>query len=227
MTVPPTVEGWLSLVTSAHSDKPKFIASLTAFLQPLADNVEVLDSFSQAFDLDIAQGVQLDVIGQWVGVTRYLTTPLTGVYFSLDDPNLGLDQGSLQGPFDPVNGLTVLPDDAYQNLLRARIAANHWDGTIPNAYEIFAIVFQSRGFGLLIQDGQDMTMIYALTGPQPDAVTLQLFIQGYLALKPAGVTISNFFTPGVPNAPYFGLDSEGTAIAGLDVGAFGNIYPGI
>jgi hypothetical protein len=119
-----------------------------------------------------------------------------------------------------------LPDDAYRTLLRARIASNHWDGTIPGAYAIWNELFAGTGLGILIGDGGDMTMLYALTGPVPDAVTLALFIGGYLTLKPATIGVSNYMTPSVPNAPYFGIGLENAAIGGLDVGAFGNTSVG-
>ena len=223
---PGVVTGYLNLVTNEHQDKPKFMATLAATLQPFADLNAVLDNFSALFDVDCAVGAQLDVVGQWVGRSRYLSVPLTGVYFSFDTVGVGFDQGVWQGPYDPTTGLTTLPDEPYRTLLKATIAANHWDGTVPGAYTVWNTLFMGTGYGILIIDHQDMSMDVALTGNMPDAVTLSLFTGGYLSLRPAGVRINNFITPSVSGVPYFGFDIENSNISGFDVGAFGLLTPG-
>jgi hypothetical protein len=225
-TVIGDISPWLALVTSRHADKPKFMVFLALVLQPLADIIEVAKSMPGLFDLDTAVGDQLVKVGEWVGVTNQINVPLTGVYFSLDTPGVGLDQGALKGPFDPNTGLVVLADEQFRTLIRARIAANHWDGTIPGAYAIWDTLFASTGFSILIQDGEDTTMIMALTGPVPDAVTSALFTGGLLSLKPAGFGVSFFMTSAVANTPFFGLDLENTAISGLDAGQFGTTSAG-
>ena len=169
------ISKYMALVPSQHADKPKFMALVAMLVQPIADIIALLQSMPGLFDLDNAVGAQLDIVGLWVGVTRNITVPLPNVYFSLDTVGLGLDQGTLQGPFDPTTGLLSLPDGPYRTLLRARIASNHWDGTIPGAYAAWNALFAGTGFGILIGDGGDMSMVYALTGPVPDAVTLALF----------------------------------------------------
>lgn len=223
---PGDLSPYLALVTSEHNDKPNFMATLAVLLQPIADLIFLMKSLPGLFDLDVAIGDQLDTVGQWVGVTRNITVPLPNVYFSLDQAGVGLGEGTLKGEFDPVTGLLVLPDENYRTLLRARIASNQWDGTIPSAYSVWDVLFAGSGFGILIQDAGNMSMILALTGPVPDAVTSALFTGGYLSLKPAGVRISNYITPAVANAPYFGIGVENAAIAGLDSGTFGNTSAG-
>lgn len=212
-----TINDYLKLIPSQYAKQPKFVAELTALIQPLVD-VQNLDVVGP-FDLDTAVGVQLDVIGQWVGVSRDVATPLVGVYFSLDDANLGLDQGIMQGPNDPSSGLVQLPDDQYRQLILARIANNQWDGTIEDAYHFLDPIFEPSGATLIIQDNRDMSMIIALVGGSPTPVLLAMFTGGYLNVKPAGVQITfDVSTSG----PLFGLDVETTLIAGLDVGAFGS-----
>ena len=218
------VTPFTSLITSEHQ-KPNFVAVVTAITQGHADNIALLAQLSSYFDLDQAIGSQLDAVGLWVGISRNLTIPLTGVYFSADTEGVGFDQGTIWQPFDPVTQLDALPDSYYRMLLQAKIAANNWDGTVPEAYDIWNTIFAGPGTGILIQDNQDMTMEYALTGPLPDAVTLALLENGYLDLRPAGVAINNYWTPSVPGAPYFGADAENSSIAGFDVGQIGLLSP--
>jgi len=217
---------YLNLVTSEHRNQPNFIATLSTLVQPLADLQVVMRSFPGLYDIDVAEGSQLDSVGEWVGISRNLNVPITGVYFSLDSATLGLDQGVLQGPFDPTTGLTQLPDSTYRQLLYAERANNSWDGTIPAAYEIWDTLFSGTGFGILIQDQSNMHMTLAMTGAAPDPLTLQLYLSGDLNVRPAGVMIDNYMTQDVALDPYFGLDANSSTVAGLDVGAFGFLNNG-
>jgi hypothetical protein len=217
------IEVYEKLITSEHCDKPKFLATVGVGVQPSADVSEMLLGLPLLYDLDVAVGEQLDRVGQWVGRTRYLATPIVDVYFTLDQEGLGFDQGTWLGLYDPINGLTALPDDAYRTLLRAKILANTWDGTVPGAYEAWNTVFSGTGYQILIQDNGDMTMALALIGPLPDAVTTALFSGGYLSLKPAGVGITFYATSTVASSPLFGFDAQSSGIAGFDTGAFANL----
>lgn len=214
---------YLSLITSEHASKPFFVAVISTLVQGPADGRQVVDGLPGDFDLDTATGTQLDTIGLWVGRSRFVTIPLASVYFSFDVGGLGFDQGTWLGPFDPTTGLVKLPDDSYRTLLRAVIAANSWDGSIPGAYNAFNnILFVGQPFIVLVQDNQDMSMILALWGPSPNAVILALFQTGELSLKPAGVR-ETFMVPSVSSTSYFGFDVENQYISGFDVGAWGTI----
>lgn len=211
------VTPYTGLVTSEHASKPNFMASVTATCQPLADLIAVLNSIPSAYDLDQAAGAQLNTIGRWVGASRYVAQPLTGVYFSLDADGLGFDQGVIWAPGDPTTGLIALPDDIYLMLIKARIASNHWDGTKPGAYAIWNTLLSPYGLRILIQDNGDMTVTLALTGGYNNPTFQALFIGGHLNFRAAGVGVVGYFYPSA-DAPLFGLDVENDAIAGLDVG---------
>lgn len=221
------VTPYLDRITSKHNQQPDFIAFLTAILQPLADALALAESaLVTCFDLDTAVGVQLDMVGLWIGRTRQLSIPISNVYFTLDT-GPGCDMGILRGPFDPGTQLLNLPDAQYRTLLYATVAANHWDGTIVGAHNAYAIIFGPSGFSLLIRDFDDMSMDFILGGPIPDAVTLALFKGGYLSLKPAGVRVNRYIVSDNSAAPIFMLDCVPSPfVAGLDVGAFAKIYPG-
>lgn len=218
------VAAYTSLITSEHADKPNFVASVAASVQPFVDVLSTLNALPAAFDIDLAVGRQLDIIGQWIGVTRYVSSPLAGVYFAFDDIDLGWDQGVWWAPGDPLTGLESLPDDIYVLLLRAKIVANQWDGTIPGAYTAWDVLFSPSGLQILIQDNGDMTMDLALTGATNNAVFVNLFAAGYLNLRPAGVRIASFLFPSLPG-PIFGFDAENGSISGWDSGAWSTISP--
>jgi hypothetical protein len=197
----------------------KFLQTVTVVCQPLADQQSVSQSIPGLYDLDVAVGEQLDVVGQWIGVSRYLLVPISGVFFSFDTSGLGFDQGVWDG-FQPSGAgvLTALPDTQYRLLLYATVAANHWDGTVPGALALLNAFWNPLGYTIRIIDGQDMTMSFVLTGTvTPSPLTLALYEGGYLDVRPAGVLVANHYINTTPG-PVFGFDMETSAIAGFDVG---------
>ena len=151
-----TIDEYLNLITSQHRDKPKFVATVQAMAVNYVYLQDLLRSLHSYFDIDTALGNQLDIIGEWVGVGRNVNIPIDGVYFSWNDTaSTGWNNGVWNGANDPTSGVTMLPDDSYRLLLKAKIAANSWDGTIPSMMELWETVFP--GSHLLIQDNQNMT----------------------------------------------------------------------
>ncbi|KVO64978.1 hypothetical protein WJ78_17810 [Burkholderia ubonensis] len=211
---------YTALITSEHRDKPRFAATVAAVVQPLVDQMNMLASMPGKFDLDVAIGDQLDTVGLWVGVSRRIRTPLTGIYFSFDTVGLGCDQGIWKGPFDPDTGLTVLDDDTYRLVIRAKIGANRWDGTLASSAAILNSIFGSDTH-VFIEDHQDMSMTIGLSGKVPSAVFLALLAGGYIPLKPEGVRVNYTIVTTVDGAPMFGFDMSGPYVAGFDAGAWG------
>ena len=213
-----TTEAYKALITSEHFDKPKFMETIGVSVSPFAKIQQVLANLPRDFDIDRAVGVQLDAVGIWVGRSRRIDVPLTGVYFSWDGlVSEGWDDGVWKVEFDPDSGLVDLPDDAYRTLLKAKIAANNWDGSIPGAYEVWAQAFDADKV-LVIQDNQDMTMIFGLAGTQLSSVEQALLTQGYIPLKPEGVRIIYYVIP-PEDGLIFGWDvDDPSAFGGWDVG---------
>lgn len=211
-------------ITSEHAEKPKYMAMVDGVSNCFLGATTAADHLPDDFDLDIAVGAQLDVVGQWVGVSRNIATPLSGVYFALDTENLGFDQGAWQGPFDPDTGITILDDDTYRTLLRARIGANRWNGTLEQSKAILDLVFSGDTF-VFIQDNQDMTITVGVTGKRPTALQLSLLTGGYIQIKPQSVGIDYYIAP-TDDGPLFGFDGNNKYVAGFDIGSWGTVYNG-
>lgn len=207
------LKDYLDLIPSENRDKPIFIATISIFLEVMLRIQDVSKSMIPKFDLDIATGQQLDVIGLWAGINRHIDIPITGVYFSWDDTDVdGWEFGTWQPNLAPVE-ITELPDDAYRTLIRAKIAANQWDGTTDGAYAIWDAIFPN--VTILIQDNQDMSYAIALVGGPIDALTIALLVRGYLNLKPEGVRISEYFVS-VDDNPMFAWDLESALLGGWE-----------
>ena len=209
---------YTDLITSEHADKPKFMAVVGLTTDPFAKAIALLGDFTRQFDIDSAIGAQLDVVGEWVGFGREITTPLEGVYFSWGVDGVGGGQGYWKRPFDPDTGLTNLPDEPYRTVLRAKAALNQWDGRVDTAIADIGPIFPNNTVWII--DNQDMSMTVAVGGAQLDPVYAALLTGGYLSLKPGGVQINYLFSS-LPPAPIFAwgiTDSE--LFGGWGVGAW-------
>ena len=213
------LEEYLAIITSQHAGRPRFVATVEAILRPAQGIDGLLQEMRAAFDLDAALGAQLDATGLWIGRTRYVRTPLDGVYFSWGDEGVGWGQGLWQGLYDPDSGIVRLPDDIFRALLKAKVAANAWDGTIPGAYEVWATAFSETGSTIIIEDNQDMSMVVGIAGVPFSPVFEQLLIQGYVPLKPVGVRIAWYaITP--EGGPLFAWNSESSALDGWNTASW-------
>lgn len=215
-------------ITNYHRGKPLFVDHVDLSTRPLSDTSTTLQSFLTAFDIDSAVGVQLDVLGEWIGRTRIVRQPISGVYFSFDTDGLGWDQGVWQGPYDPDAGFTSLSDETYRIILKAKIAINNWDGQNDSLPAILETALEGSGLKMQIVDNQDMT-IFVWVFPEEDIsqVSLELLAairQGYLTVKAAGVWAGDFQTPSIETPSegtrFFGFDMDNEYIAGFDEGAW-------
>lgn len=192
------VDDYIALITSQYQTSSKFIAWMTEALTKFSDAVICAASLDTVFDIDNAQGAQLDTLGVLIGVARYIAIPLPeGLFFSWDDgssPSLpGWGEGSWRDPSESSAEMTVLPDDAYRQVLKFKIIQNQWKGTADELYRAWEVVFAADGLTLQITDNQDMTVDIIITGDAIPA-TVQYILQGnYLPMKPAGVEVSYTF----------------------------------
>lgn len=219
---------YTDLITNYHSQKPLFVNHVDLITRPLTDTANAMTAFITEFDIDEAIGVQLDILGKWIGRTRVVSQPISGIYFSFDTDGLGFDQGVWQGPYDPDAGFTNLSDETYRIILKAKIAINHWNGTNETLPAILDTALAGSGLTMQIVDNQDMT-ISVWVFPETDIsnVSLELIAairQGYLTVKAAGVWAGDIQTPSVETPSvgnkFFGFDMDNDYIAGFDDGAW-------
>lgn len=160
------IDSYLNNITSEHRDKPKFIDWLSAHLNIIDDIYNVLKGMDDDFDIDNAIGKQLDTLGVIIGRERTLT-------------------------FQPLNNFDpVLTDDYYRLVLKAKIAFNMWDGTIPSMYEIWNNIFgNDTDLSLQLKDNQDMSFNAYITG-YTDQIQQDLIQHGYIIPKPQAVRVN-------------------------------------
>ena len=220
---------YTELIANQHKGAARFVETIELSAIWFVALQNLISSMPKEFDIDEAVGVQLDQIGLWVGQKRSVKIPLTGVYFTWgsSDPNEGWGLGAWKGQFDPDTGIVSLNDDDYRFLLKAKIAANHWDGTVPRAYEVWNDLF---GDDVIIQDNQDMSMSLGITNPNLSAVMRSLLSNGYLQLKPQGVRINYYFVvpPASEGAKIFAWGAQSSVLGGWGESAWATtLFPSI
>ncbi|MGD8188581.1 DUF2612 domain-containing protein [Brevibacillus ginsengisoli] len=173
-----SITPYLNLITSQHSDKPKYMAWLTAVLEKGDAAVTVVNNIPSAFDVENAVGVQLDTQGELIGRSRYL-------------------------PFQLADGTSpVLDDSNYRVALKAKIAQNQWNGTIPQIYDLWSNLFPNAL--LKIRDNQDMSMQATIRG-ELGLQSVQLVTVGYILPKPAGVRLNISWESELSRTDYVGI----------------------
>jgi hypothetical protein len=146
------VTPYLEKITWQHR-LPKFTAAVQALVEGPALIGDLLLTYRDKFDLDTAVGAQLDVVGEWVGISRTIATLLDNVWFSWDDESVGWDVGLWFKAFQLTTGPHTLDDEHYRTLLKARVVANYWDGTVEGAYTAWDTLFLPEDYHIFIQDG--------------------------------------------------------------------------
>ena len=161
--MPNPITYYENLPTSQWIEQPNFKAWLTANLQLFQDVNACAVLLLSAFDISIAFGVQLDILGAIIGQSR-------------------------QVAFQPSGGVSPILDDAtYRLLLLARIQQNHWNGQIDSLIAIWQTLFP--GGTLIVNDLQDMTVDIFAAGSFT-SISTDLLVQGYILPRSQGVRYS-------------------------------------
>jgi hypothetical protein len=175
------------LLTSQYVNSQKLNALLYVLLKKFDDVSQCLVQMDTALDLDSADGVQLDMLGATVAARRTVG-------------------------FQPSAGVSPVLDDAtYRIYIKAKIAQNQWDGTLPSLYPIWQTLFPGGTINII--DNQDMTADIVLRGTFTSIIQ-DLITNGYIVPRPEGV----LYTYQLGDLPYFGFGSSPGFIAGFGEG---------
>jgi hypothetical protein len=149
-----------SLLIIQYNDKPKAIATIEALAEVGIMNLLPLDLYS-AFDLDTAVGDQLDIIGKYVGVSRYGRT------------------------FE--NSIT-LSDADFRSLIRMATMKNY---SFSSLYDIQYLINTFFMGDLLVFDFKNMSMGYLFNSVIGTRNLAEMFIVNNLLPKPMGVQLAS------------------------------------
>lgn len=182
-------EEYIRLLTSQYQLAEKFKEWLRKNIEILKGVADTARDLNNAFDIDFAKGIQLDIIGEIVGIGRVL-------------------------PFEPSDGSDpILSDYIYKQLIKATIARNHWDGKIESIEKAWRDIFPNSM--ILIQDNQDMSLNVSVLGDISELLQ-DLISADMIIPRPQAVLINYEWSPKPTKIFAYDLDSED--YGGYDVG---------
>ncbi|MBS9436900.1 DUF2612 domain-containing protein [Photorhabdus noenieputensis] len=187
---------YMKLIPAYHMEGKKYVRMLEAVTDIFNQNGLTTDLLISSFDLDKAVGKQLDIIGEWVGRNRMIQTPIESYYFSFDIADLGFDSGIWKGRFDSDKSYIKLDDDNYRVVIKAKIGANNWDGTAESFNNILSFIHSNNGLSVSFEDNLDMSFTVTIKGKSISTITKEIIHQGYLSLKPMGITVNYHIVEG-------------------------------
>jgi hypothetical protein len=202
MNIADLVEYYRDLLIIQYNNQPKAKATIELFSRALLANGIFLD-IEQAYDIDTAVGVQLDVIGKYVGVDRYWQKVDLVNYFSLETyaeaspsspPRWGFctydtfEDFAYNGTLvygDIVASSNALSDDDFRVLIKLKIIQNNSNysrGSIDEEMWNF--------FGATVRPESNgrMAMAYFITALQTPLIQAILFKE--LLPRPMGVQLA-------------------------------------
>jgi hypothetical protein len=212
---------YTQLVTSQHRDKRRFIDTLTATLQPLTELQANLEHMPIDFDVDEAQGPQLDAVGARVGISRFVKEPLPNLWFSFGVLNKGFGQGRWRDVYSSGSLMDRLDDESFRRLIYAKIEANRWDGTVPGLQAILSeVIPPTTGCYILVEDEQTMRVVIGISGQWPPIFDVELLEQKIIPYSIGGVE-TQVLMVSEPAQALFGFGVNNQYIGGFGIGRWG------
>lgn len=179
-----------------HRDKPRFRKTVEAVTGVPSLVQSVIAGLIDDYYLEIAEGVQLDAIGRWVGFSRNIQIDARGIYFSWSTTSdEGWDKGIWWHLGDGTKTLTKLKDDIYRKFIKAKIAANGWDGGRKTGYAIISAAYPdlARKFQIIDNGNMSFTLKFDDAVKSMSKVEILTIYQTKLFMNGAGINVT--FSP--------------------------------
>lgn len=206
-----------SRIATQYTESQRFLAYVRALLDSSAELESVLQKVAEQSDIDIAEGVNLDVIGEIVGVSRILPDSIAVRFFGFEGQPGGDvfgEEGALgigsrfRDELEPETATSVLADPEYRLLIRAKIVKNHAHGTNEDILQGLAYLFNAPR--TVVEDLGGMAIGVAI-GRQLTFQEKALVTVLDILPRPAGVRINWRAT--FDSANYFGFDGQPGALS--------------
>lgn len=204
--VPAAVKTYKTYLIEQYANAPKAVGTVELMAQTaLIDFIEL--TVQDSFNIDTAVGVQLDVLGKYIGFSRQVNFPVQRNFFKFynplfpDRPQVGftnytdptVNANSSFYLYQYANGqIYFVPDDQYRILLKLKIILNHSNNSLAS---IANSLYATFGTNILCIDSQNMILtyfVYAAADP-----VIKIALQAKLLPKPMGVSIGGAYV--VPN----------------------------
>ena len=191
-------QDYSQLITSEHNQKPNFTAMVRAVTGTFGSIQDFDKTLPLAFDLDTAEGAQLDQIGLWVGQSRLIPGVLLVEFFGFIDNPAALGYGeegnaSVGGRFydegEPIDATSLLADPEFRLLIRGRIVRNHAKGLTSDFVRAINFMFQTVS---VIDDRYNDMTIGVYIGRPLNLVERAIILNLDILPRPAGVAVTYY-----------------------------------
>lgn len=201
--ITPVLDYYKNLLIIQYHEKDKAKATIEALVSAVLANGIVLD-VDTGFNIDTAVGVQLDIIGKYVGVDRFYNVTDPVDYFAVtpyaeSSPETHQKYGFTDYThFNTISGngtinynsvITVgnqLNDADYRTLLKLKIARNYSNHSHKSIDDILWLYF---GETVYAESPNDMTMTINVT-PDANINIVRAAIQKNILPHPMGVSVT-------------------------------------
>jgi hypothetical protein len=208
MTNDELIEYYTDLLILQYRSKPKAADTIRATIRSIMI-YELIDSVSNAYNIDNAVGVQLDVIGLYLGIDRIVTgASFTRNYFGFSE--YGDIEPFTFYPFmkygnevpgvqfrsykESKQSLFTLNDEEFRTILKLKIGQNNSNYSTKDIDDFLLAFF---GDNVIFTDRKNMTISYIFDKSVERLVTIAA--SENLIPKPAAVGVSISFTEDVEN----------------------------
>lgn len=193
------IDYYVNLLIMQYHNKPKAQNTIFALVEPVVMNL-LPQQVMNGYDIGTASGVQLDVLGEYTGVTR------TGV-----------------GP----NGQITLDDSDFTRFIQLAIVNNSNNSTLFAIQELLHTYFDQE---IIVFDHMNMRMSYFVASDSVDSDLATLFVVEGKLPKPLGVQLSSvIYAPYAELISFFGCRTytqPGYHISPLNTyGSYNLMYP--
>lgn len=208
------VNYYANLLIIQYHSKDKAIATIEAITRETIANAVIFD-VRDGYNIETAIGLQLDILGKYIGVNRFYSGTVLNGFFSFisydlfnapladyiglaDYADFEIKVGNLATYDSVINSTFELSDTDYRMLLKLKIILNNCNFSHG---EINQLIFDFFGTSLIARSDGNMQMDYFFT-PANFAI-INVARDKELLPKPMGVGVGYL----IPNLGYFSFVS--------------------
>jgi hypothetical protein len=207
------IEYYVNLLIIQYNNQPKARATIAAVVNEIVASGIFFD-IRDGYNVDTAVGVQLDVIGKYVGVNRfYQSQDITGINFGFSDAfssepvgttgyasvaDFFSKEGTYLSASDIIGNGFQLSDDDYRILIKLKILLNNSNFSDES---IDSALFRIFGATLYAVDNYNMSMEYFTDSDL--SLIVRVALSKNLLPAPMGVRINNVIEENI----YFGYSN--------------------
>lgn len=164
-------DNYRKLLIVQYADKPKAIAHINNIIGSLEDVYDLANLFEEAFDVDMAVGKQLDIIGKIVGIARKVPFSVPKNYFGFSDNTataypmgnkfVSVVAYPFKNKFEIPYTTGELNDNDFRFFIKAKIIKNYVKAKMIDTTDRLSLqdaidnLFDNKAY---VVDNQDMTM---------------------------------------------------------------------